>query len=102
RQRPHGRAAGGPAGLRPQGRHNRTRDTKGADRMIHLLAAEGGYQEFTLHGGEWFWLVFSALTAILAIVVGFALMKGVLAADAGTPKMQEIAKAIQEGAIAYL
>ncbi len=38
----------------------------------------------------------------LAIAVGFALMKGVLASDQGTPKMQEIASAIQEGALAYL
>ena len=36
------------------------------------------------------------------IVVGFVLMRGVLAEDQGTPKMQEIAKAIQEGAMAYL
>src|SRR4029077_12286663 len=34
--------------------------------------------------------------------VGFYLMRGVLAADEGTPKMIEIAKAIQEGALAYL
>jgi K(+)-stimulated pyrophosphate-energized sodium pump len=70
--------------------------------MTHLVAAEGGYQAFKLGGTEWFWLVFSAATAILAIVVGFALMKGVLAADQGTPKMREIAQAIQEGAMAYL
>jgi len=70
--------------------------------MINLLAAEGGYQAFHLGGGEWFWLVFSAVTAILALAVGFTLMKGVLAADEGTPKMQEIALAIQEGAMAYL
>ncbi|HEX3539135.1 MAG TPA: sodium/proton-translocating pyrophosphatase, partial [Acidimicrobiales bacterium] len=70
--------------------------------MIHVLAAEGGYQDFTLHGGEWFWLVFSAVTALLAIGVGFGLMKAVLAEDEGTPKMKEIALAIEEGALAYL
>jgi K(+)-stimulated pyrophosphate-energized sodium pump len=70
--------------------------------MTHIVAAEGGYQAFHLHGGEWFWLVFSALTALLALGVGFFLMKGVLAADEGTPKMKEIALAIQEGALAYL
>ncbi len=70
--------------------------------MPAMLAAEGGYQEFTLSGSDWFWLVFSAGTAILAIIVGFALRKGVLEADEGTDKMKEIAKAIQEGAMAYL
>jgi K(+)-stimulated pyrophosphate-energized sodium pump len=70
--------------------------------MTHLLAAEGGYQSFELGSGEWFWLLFSAGTAILALAVGFGLMRGVLAADQGTPKMIEIATAIQEGAIAYL
>ncbi len=67
-----------------------------------ILAAEGGYQVFTLGAKEWFWLIFSVATALLAIVVGFSLMRGVLAADQGTPKMKEIAAAIQEGAIAYL
>ena len=70
--------------------------------MSVLLAAEGGYQDFTLKGGEWAVLYASAATALLAIAVGFVLMKGVLAADQGTPKMIEIALAIQEGAMAYL
>ncbi|HZA00135.1 MAG TPA: sodium-translocating pyrophosphatase [Acidimicrobiales bacterium] len=70
--------------------------------MLSLLAAEGGYQEFTLRGGEWFVLVGSALTAVLALGMGFVFMRGVLAADQGTPRMIEIAKAIQEGALAYL
>jgi K(+)-stimulated pyrophosphate-energized sodium pump len=70
--------------------------------MIPVLAAEGGYQEFTLAGGEYFLLAFSVGTALLAILVGFALMKGVLAADKGTPDMQAIAASIQEGASAYL
>ena len=67
-----------------------------------VLATEGGYQEFELGGTEMMWLFLSALTALLAIGVGFALMRGVLAADTGTPKMREIAAAIQEGAMAYL
>ena len=67
-----------------------------------LLAAEGGYQEFTLDSGDKLVLLFSGVTALLAIAVGFVLAKGVMAADQGTPKMIEIAKAIQEGAQAYL
>jgi K(+)-stimulated pyrophosphate-energized sodium pump len=70
--------------------------------MGQLFAAEGGYQDFTLKGGEWFVLIGSALTALLALGVGLILMRGVLAADDGTPKMREIAQAIQEGALAYL
>ena len=70
--------------------------------MNHVLAAEGGYQSFELGGAEWFWLAFSAASALLALAVGYALMRGVLAADQGTPKMREIATAIQEGAMAYL
>src|SRR6202165_2912092 len=69
---------------------------------LSVLAAEGGYQAFHLRGIEWFWLVFSVASALLAIGVGFFLMKDVLAADQGTPKMIEIALAIQEGALAYL
>ena len=66
------------------------------------IIAEGGYQEFTLKGGEWAVLLLSAAAALLAIAVGFVLAKLVLAADEGSPKMREIAKAIQEGAAAYL
>ena len=70
--------------------------------VVNILAAEGGYQEFTLKGGEWAILWLSAASALLAIAVGFVLMKSVLAEDEGTPKMKEIALAIQEGAWAYL
>ena len=62
------------------------------------IFAEGGYQEFALKGGEWAILGLSGASALLAIAVGFFLMKGVLAEDQGTPKMIEIATAIQEGA----
>jgi K(+)-stimulated pyrophosphate-energized sodium pump len=67
-----------------------------------ILAAEGGYQVFDLKGGEWAVLFLSAAAALLAIAVGFYLMKLVMAADEGSPKMREIAAAIQEGAWAYL
>ncbi|HEX5365048.1 MAG TPA: sodium-translocating pyrophosphatase [Acidimicrobiales bacterium] len=69
---------------------------------MQLFAAEGGWQDFTLRGGEWFVLVGAALTALLALGMGLLLMRGVLGEDQGTPKMIEIAKAIQEGALAYL
>ena len=67
-----------------------------------ILASEGGFQSFHLGSTEFLWLYFSGATALLAIAVGFILMKGVLASEQGTPKMVEIAKAIQEGAMAYL
>jgi len=67
-----------------------------------LFAAEGGYQEFVLKGGEWAVLWLSAGAALLALAVGFYLVRSVMASDEGTPKMKEIALAIQEGAWAYL
>src|SRR5687767_7839191 len=67
-----------------------------------FLASEGGYQVFELKGGEFAVLALSGAAALLAIAVGFGLVKSVLAADQGTPKMIEIATAIQEGALAYL
>jgi K(+)-stimulated pyrophosphate-energized sodium pump len=69
---------------------------------IALFAAEGGWQDFTLRGGEYLVLAISGASAVLALMVGFVLMKDVLKQDQGTPKMIEIALAIQEGALAYL
>ena len=70
--------------------------------MTSLLAAEGGWQSFTLKGGEWAILGLSGAAAILALLVGWMLVVQVLKQDQGTPRMQEIARAIQEGAWAYL
>ena len=70
--------------------------------LPHLLAAESGYQAFTLGNAERGWLMFALATGIVAIATALYLMRGVLAADKGTSKMQEIAGAIQEGAEAFL
>ncbi len=70
--------------------------------MTQLLASEGGYQAFHLGSGEKGWLVFALAAGIISIVTGLILMRGVLAAEQGTASMKEIAKAIQEGAEAFL
>jgi K(+)-stimulated pyrophosphate-energized sodium pump len=75
--------------------------TKGAATMTHLLA-EGGYQIFTLHSSEKTWLYFALVCAVASIVVALFLVRGVLAADQGTASMKDIAKAVQEGAEAFL
>jgi len=67
-----------------------------------LFASEGGWQDFTLKGGEWLILWLSGGSAVLALLVGWYLMVKVLQQDEGTDKMKEIAAAIQVGAWAYL
>src|SRR5579862_107947 len=66
------------------------------------ILARGGYQSFHLHSTEWGWMIFAAACGLVAIGTGFYLVREMLAQDQGTPSMIEIAKAVQEGAQAYL
>ncbi len=68
--------------------------------MSHNLALGGGAP--TVTGGDLTWVVVVAVVALLALAVAGWLVRDVLAASEGTPKMQEIATAVQEGASAYL
>src|ERR1700727_2832010 len=70
--------------------------------MINLLAADGGYQAFRLGGGDKTWLYICLAAGVVGIASGLLLARNVLAADTGTPKMREIALAVQEGAEAFL
>src|ERR671931_360315 len=67
-------------------------------RMSGQLLADG----ISLSGGDRGVVVVVAVIALAALGVGYVLLKEVLAAGQGTTKMQEIAKAVQEGAAAYL
>jgi K(+)-stimulated pyrophosphate-energized sodium pump len=56
----------------------------------------------TFSGGDRSLVVVIGVVALIALAFSFVLFKEVLAADHGTPKMVEIAEAVQEGAQAYL
>ncbi|MBK1785166.1 sodium-translocating pyrophosphatase [Prauserella cavernicola] len=64
----------------------------------HFLAASSA----ELSGGDYGIVAVVAVVALAALVIGYFLLKEVLAADQGTQKMQDIAKAVQEGAAAFL
>ncbi|MDT7705678.1 MAG: K(+)-stimulated pyrophosphate-energized sodium pump [Pseudonocardiales bacterium] len=55
-----------------------------------------------LGGGDRVIVGVVAVVALVALAIGFVLRKEVLSAGEGTPKMQEIGRAVQEGASAYL
>ena len=67
--------------------------------MSRQFLAEGG---ITLTGGGYTIVGVVAVVALAALAIGYVLLKEVLAAGQGTAKMQDIAKAVQEGAAAYL
>ena len=69
---------------------------------VLAVKAEGSYQQFEFGSQEWALLVFSAVIAVIALVIGWVMMQGVLSKETGTEKMAEIASAVQEGAMAYI
>ncbi|MEU4801140.1 sodium-translocating pyrophosphatase [Actinosynnema sp. NPDC023587] len=66
--------------------------------MSRQFLAEG----LELSGGDQGLVAVVAVVALAALAVGYVLLREVLAAGQGTAKMQDIAKAVQEGAAAYL
>src|SRR5690242_11408917 len=61
-------------------------------------AAEGA----TISGTNLTYVIVVAVIAVLALVVAVSFRREVLAAGEGTERMQEIGRAVQEGASAYL
>ncbi|MGH3978110.1 MAG: sodium-translocating pyrophosphatase [Pseudonocardiaceae bacterium] len=70
--------------------------------MSRLILAQGGAEGLELSGGDYTIVGVVAVIALTALVVGAVLMKEVLAAGQGTSRMQDISRAVQEGASAYL
>ena len=66
------------------------------------LMSHVAFQEVALTGTNYTTVVIVSLIALAALVVAALLVREVLAADEGTDSMKKIAKAIQEGASAYL
>ena len=70
--------------------------------MSGIIAAEGGKIPVAFRALETnaLWVILGI--SLIALVVAYFLAKQVMSASQGTPKMIEIAKAIQEGSAAYL
>jgi K(+)-stimulated pyrophosphate-energized sodium pump len=66
------------------------------------ILAGGPVAPVSVSGGNLTWVVIVAVIGLLALAVAGWLVREVLAASQGTAKMQEIAKAVQDGAAAYL
>src|SRR6266516_4569010 len=66
------------------------------------LTLAGASSAVHLSGGNLSLIVVVAVIALLALAVAGWLVREVLAAGQGTEKMQEISRAVQEGAAAYL
>jgi K(+)-stimulated pyrophosphate-energized sodium pump len=69
--------------------------------MTRLNVAAGA-EAVGVSGSNLTWVVVVAVVALFALAVAGWLVREVLAASQGSPKMREISQAIQEGAAAYL
>src|SRR5438093_9052207 len=70
--------------------------------MSRFFLAQGTQESLGLSGGDRGVVAVVAVVALAALTVGYVLLREVLAAGQGTSKMQDIARAVQEGASAYL
>ncbi|MBN9102259.1 MULTISPECIES: sodium-translocating pyrophosphatase [unclassified Pseudonocardia] len=70
--------------------------------MSTTTLAQGAENSLQLSGSDYTIVIVVAVVALVALAIGFILRREVLAADPGTSKMQEIGRAVQEGATAYL
>jgi K(+)-stimulated pyrophosphate-energized sodium pump len=70
--------------------------------MSGLSLASPAGSDIDLGGGDFTLVVVVGVIALLALAVAAGLVREVLAAGQGTEKMQTIARAVQEGASAYL
>src|SRR5260370_27586144 len=73
---------------------------QGGPRFRLRCARAGG--PATVAGSNLTWVIVVAVIALCALGVAGLLVREVLAASQGTPKMREISRAVQEGAAAYL
>jgi len=75
----------------------------GVGRYVRLAHGIGSrMNDLALTGSDRTIVLAVGVVAIVALLISFILRAGVLAAGVGTPKMQEISAAVQEGAAAYL
>ncbi len=71
-------------------------------KTAHAAGGSSLAQQIQLGAGDYAVLGVVIVIALAALTFGYLLLKDVLTAGQGTPKMQDIARGVQEGASAYL